>query len=68
MGSMGKGFLKINSFFLAKPLGKQPRHVSYYHLILTLFIFETHLVPMGWQEVEPKPKPDFSQGFQTPDA
>jgi hypothetical protein len=36
----GKGFLIINTLILAKPLGNQPHLVSYYHPILTLFIFE----------------------------
>jgi hypothetical protein len=49
MGNKGKGFLIINTIFLAKPLGNQPL------LFLTtnpssLYLFlKTHFVPMGWQ-------------------
>jgi hypothetical protein len=35
-----KGFLIINTLFLAKPLGNHPRLVCHYQPILTLFVFE----------------------------
>jgi hypothetical protein len=47
MGNRGKGLLIINTHFLAKPLGNQPRLVSHYQPILTLFDFENPFCTYG---------------------
>jgi hypothetical protein len=49
MSNKGKGFLKIDPLFSAKPRGDQPSFVSNYQPTLILFVFEN---PFGTNVVE----------------